>query len=169
MDRTRTVLTGDEIRACWQAPPGAPEPYPGLFRDLTPSPAPSGPAPVIRTGGSVREVIPIHSPVVDEAPRLPGPGPLGVALRRAVIPPAGPATAEPRGGRLVEAPVVPPSPRISSTAERMRHTELGAAPVTATAVTSFEPAAAVASFEPAAAVTSLEPEVPAQGDDKPAR
>jgi hypothetical protein len=37
LDRTRAVLQGDEIRACWQAP-ADPEPYVGLFRDLTPEP-----------------------------------------------------------------------------------------------------------------------------------
>jgi hypothetical protein len=33
LDRTRAVLQGDEIRACWQAP-SRPEPFEGLFRDL---------------------------------------------------------------------------------------------------------------------------------------
>jgi hypothetical protein len=160
MDRTRNVLTGDEVRACWQAPPGEPEPYPGLFRDLAPTQAPSGPVPVIRTGGSVREMIPVLSPVVAEAPRHPGPGPLGVALRREVSRPAAAAAGDPRDGRLVEAPVVPPSHRISSAAERMLRTELVAAPVTASAATALGIAAAAA---------SLEPEVPAQGDDEPAR
>ena len=35
LDRTRAVLQGDEIRACWQAP-SRPEPFEGLFRDLDP-------------------------------------------------------------------------------------------------------------------------------------
>ncbi|MET0772308.1 MAG: hypothetical protein ABWZ82_04430 [Candidatus Limnocylindrales bacterium] len=35
LDRTRAVLQGDEIRACWQAP-SRPEPYEGLFRELEP-------------------------------------------------------------------------------------------------------------------------------------
>lgn len=38
LDRTRAVLQGDEIRACWQAPVRA-EPLEGLFRDLTPGSA----------------------------------------------------------------------------------------------------------------------------------
>ncbi len=33
LDRTRAVLQGDEIRACWQAP-SRPEPYEGLFTGL---------------------------------------------------------------------------------------------------------------------------------------
>ncbi len=35
LDRTRAVLQGDEIRACWQEA-ARPEPFEGLFRDLTP-------------------------------------------------------------------------------------------------------------------------------------
>jgi hypothetical protein len=35
LDRTRAVLQGDEIRACWQAP-SRPEPFEGLFSGLEP-------------------------------------------------------------------------------------------------------------------------------------
>lgn len=38
-DRTRAVLTGDEVRDCWQAEPATPEPFLGLFGSLEP-PAP---------------------------------------------------------------------------------------------------------------------------------
>jgi hypothetical protein len=69
LDRTRAVLQGDEIRACWQAP-ADPEPYVGLFRDLTPGPAggdertreaPTAAVPTrIEDGGRARDrVIPI--------------------------------------------------------------------------------------------------------------
>jgi hypothetical protein len=36
MDRGHEALRGDEVRACWQALPGAPEPLGGLFAGLGP-------------------------------------------------------------------------------------------------------------------------------------
>jgi hypothetical protein len=39
MDRAREALRGDEVRACWQSPPGAAEPLGGLFAGLGPPPA----------------------------------------------------------------------------------------------------------------------------------
>lgn len=35
LDKGREALTGDELRACWQAPPPADDPLPGLFGGLT--------------------------------------------------------------------------------------------------------------------------------------
>ena len=44
LDRTRAVLQGDEIRACWQAPVRV-ETFEGLFRDLEGEAVPSGSTP----------------------------------------------------------------------------------------------------------------------------
>jgi hypothetical protein len=44
LDRTRAVLQGDEIRACWQAP-SRPERFEGLFRDVVTEPAVPGDEP----------------------------------------------------------------------------------------------------------------------------
>ncbi len=41
LDRTRAVLQGDEIRACWQEA-ACPEPFEGLLRELTPDPVVRG-------------------------------------------------------------------------------------------------------------------------------
>ncbi len=45
LDRTRATLQGDEVRACWQ-PPVREETFEGLFRELSVSTPPPGPAPV---------------------------------------------------------------------------------------------------------------------------
>ncbi len=166
LDKTRAVLTGEEIRACWQAP-AILEPAEGLFESLntllTPNPsaslamAGSGaqsvatvPAALPRTIGGVtghrgrtrpsqgddepdfvpgrlREVredgvrarlgrITGHASAAAPAAELSmsGTGPRG----RTAVPIAA-STQVAREGRLIEAPVVRPSRRITSATDRM--------------------------------------------------
>lgn len=56
LDRTRAVLQGDEVRACWQAP-ASPVPFEGLFRDLEPDdPAPGRPGVTFAPDAPAEEV-----------------------------------------------------------------------------------------------------------------
>lgn len=156
MDRTRTVLVGDETRACWQALPDEPEPGQGLFRDLVAPPTPTGLVPIIRSSAPVRGVIAVHHEkprglatqagtderTVGDASRLPG----------RPIPAAAP---EARAGRLIEAPVVPPSRRITSAAEQQVRAQMLGIPA--------GPAASPAASPPAGPVMSPAGSVEGQG------
>jgi len=108
LDRTRAVLQGDEVRACWQAS-SRPEPFEGLFRGLDPEPpAIAADASGAATGahattatatwagsGGVRERDPVATrtwaiPVTGEGTRAEGARAVGVmaGLREATFVPA---------------------------------------------------------------------------------
>jgi hypothetical protein len=96
-DRVRTPLTGDEVRACWQAT-GSPASSPGLFAELEP-----------------RSVSPTLRPMIDPAPApkvKPAPRSQAEEPRQ-----AGWVETAPAGG-LVEAPHVAPGREVLSEVQR---------------------------------------------------
>ncbi len=187
LDKTRAVLTGEEIRACWQAP-AILEPAEGLFESLntllTPSPsaslamAGSGsqsvasvsaslPRAIGRTAGHRDRTRPSEGEESDHVPgrlrevrdegvrarlgRLTGqassaaaaasaaalPMPeIGTRARRAV--PIAASTQIAREGRLIEAPLVRPSRRLMSAADRMAAEGFRAAAAAAPAPASLD-------------------------------
>jgi hypothetical protein len=112
LDRTRAVLSGEEIQACWQAP-AILEPAEGLFESLNTllAPKPMASLALAGSGGqSVGSVPPAGRRKRRKAE------PRGGARPRDVEPLPAPSARE---GRLIEAPLVRPSRRIMSAADRM--------------------------------------------------
>jgi hypothetical protein len=170
LDKTRVALTGEEIRACWQAP-AILEPVEGLFESLnallTPKPSASlatagsgnqsvasvlvalprtigggeshGPGMTPSDGngeasgdlpGRLREIrgdgmrarlarATGHASPAGAAAALPTPARPAIDARSPRIVPVAATTSAAREGRLIEAPVVRPSRRIMSAADRI--------------------------------------------------
>ena len=137
MDREHLALTGEEVRACWQAPQAA-EPWEGLFSEL-PRPQPPDtervgdgavlslhPRPAATaTGAASPEPWGLRAAAesTDDAPR---PAAIPVEPRRQPVAIPVMAPSSPPQGRLVEAPVVRPAGRIATTAELRARSELRA-------------------------------------------
>lgn len=61
LDRTRAVLQGDEVRACWQEA-ARPESFEGLFRDLAPDPLARGSQALVVQEPGTRPLRPTDEP-----------------------------------------------------------------------------------------------------------
>jgi hypothetical protein len=119
LDKTRAVLTGEEIRGCWQAP-AILEPADGLFGSLNTLLSPKRSASLAMAGpdgssvGTLSGVLPRTPPAAITAPVVARP-----RLEERPTAPVAAQTQSARPGRLVEAPMVRPSRRIMSAADRI--------------------------------------------------
>ena len=138
MDREHLALSGEEVRACWQAPQAA-EPWEGLFSELPRPPPPHTERVGDGTVLSLRPAVAATAPgdASTASPRglraaaegthaAPRPTAIPVEPRRQPVAIAVMAPSSPPQGRLVEAPVVRPSGRIATSAELRARSELRA-------------------------------------------